>query len=270
MAFNNRIVSGADEIATLLLVLPQASATHLQFVLRRNAIDHKNEIVRSSTFKNINRNSLRQLIRAWPGKVTPRKSLAQVKAGTDVYWKGLGEKSPANGVAARIEKRIGSGITTPTQSRFLLIPQGDMLSKGKPRRVNQGGTLKKVAVRSLPGQASSQNRRVGGKNVPILQSGTLQDTVVLLGKRGLFLIQKLPKAKRGKFEPMTYDAEGKRINARKLKDRYRIIGILRRSARQARPLDFFGSWDRLRGSRDARYERMLDDVVNGRKARAAA
>ena len=31
--------------------------------------------------------------------------------------------------------------------------------------------------------------------------------------------------------------------------------------KQARPLDFFGTWDRLAAKRDERYQRILDELV---------
>ena len=263
-------VVGADDLMKHLGLIPDSSAKHLQFVFRKNAMDHKNGVIASSTFKNISKRSLRQLINAWPKRVIQRTRLADVRAGTETYWKGLGETNPNEGVAARIEKRIGRSINRPLRKQHLLIPQGDMLINGKPRRVAQGGSVQQVGVRNITNSGKSkQGRLVGNRNVPILQSGTLEGTAVIKTSTGrLLLIQKLEEKKRGKFEK-NLGGDGIKTRATSLGERMRVIGILKRTAKQAQPLDYFGSWDRGAAARDARYARMLDSIIRGQRAQAA-
>ncbi|MCI0630525.1 MAG: hypothetical protein L0Y44_07725 [Phycisphaerales bacterium] len=270
---NRRIVSGADEINRFIGQLADSSATHLQNVFRKNAFDHREGVVKSSTFKVLRASSLRRLVMAWPKKASSassRKRLRDVRAGVDVYWRGLDAKSPAEGVAARIEKRIGQRINRPLRKRFLLIPLGDMRTpSGQPRRVGQGGTLQGVPVRALPGAPMNQNRRVGGRKVPLLQAGVLANTAVIKNRRGrLLLIQNIGAGNKGLHENFNRTDGVRRLTKRNVGQRSRILAVLKRSAKQAQPLDFFGSWDRLRGAREARYGRMLDQIVAGKRAAA--
>lgn len=270
----NAIISGVEELNEYLALIPEESANLLQLVLtgpRPPGIFwmHRDEIVRSSTFKTLPRKSLEHLIKVWPRKWQSRKRLADVRGGIDIYWRGLDSPPNDPGVAARIEKKIGTGTNRPLRDRYLLIPQGDMLTNGKPRRIAIGGRRKKVSVQPINSSAEPvtlQTRRVGSTRVPILQSGTLEDTVVIKTKRGLRLIQNLAAKKRGKFEELNIPGQPK-VRSTRLGQRSRIIGVLKPTAKQAKPLDFFAAWDRLSAAREKRFDEMLVRIIQGRSPR---
>ena len=70
------------------------------------------------------------------------------------------------------------------------------------------------------------------------------------------VIQRLEGGVRGRHESGIKGIRGKRLG-----ERERVVGILVRQARVVQGLDFFGSWDRLAPQREARYERLLEDLV---------
>lgn len=231
-------LTGFDELTRFLNKLPQEAAPRLQRVIVRNHLDHRDEIVRSSGFSPQGTRNLKRAIKVFPSKRVDVKRIDQVVGGTSTFWKGVGINRPAEGVAARVEKRIGSAVTRPTRKRFLLIPWGDFLTPtGRPRR---------------------ERRDVGGRSVqaPILIR-QLPGTRIVRSKSGkLRVVQRLQQGERGRFE-----SGAKGVGKKKLGSRERVVGILVRRARVVRGLDFFGSWDRLSAKRDARYDRLLTDVL---------
>ena len=85
----------------------------------------------------------------------------------------------------------------------------------------------------------------------------LPGTRIVRGCDGkLRVIQRLEGGVRGRHESGIKGIRGKRLG-----ERERVVGILVRQARVVQGLDFFGSWDRLAPQREARYERLLEDLV---------
>lgn len=239
MVFEPQVVlTGFDELERYLRRLPQEAALRLQAAVVANHLDHRKEILRSSTFSPEGIRNLRFAIRVFPSKRVQPRRIQDVEGGTSSFWKGADIESPREGVAARVEKRIGTRITRPTRRRYLLIPWGDYLTpSGRPRRERRDvfgrSVLAPVLIRDLPG------------------------TRIVRGRDGkLRVIQRLEGGARGRFEGGIKGVRGKRLG-----ERERVVGILVRQARVVQGLDFFGSWDRLRQQRDARYDRLLDSLL---------
>ncbi|MEE9609504.1 MAG: hypothetical protein V3U03_17340 [Myxococcota bacterium] len=231
-------LTGFDELTRFLRKLPEAAAPRLQGALVKNHLEHRAEIVRSSRFSPRGTRNLKFAIRVFPSKRREVKKISDVEAGTSSFWKGADITSTAEGVAARLEKRIGAAITRPKRKRFLLIPWGDFLTAtGRPRR---------------------ERRDVGGRSVqaPILIRN-LPGTRVVKSRDGkLRIVQRLQPGERGRFE-----SGAKGTSKSKLGARERVVGILVRQVRVVRGLDFFGSWDRLAPKRNDRYDRLLNAIL---------
>lgn len=247
----DQFLRGDKELAKFFSRLPASSAERLQRVEIRNHLDHKKEVVRASSgFSAEGQRRLRAgrpgtgAIRVLPAKKVTPKRITDVTAETTSYWRGQDIKDPAEGVAARLEKRIGKPTSRPKRKRFLLIPVNDFLTRsGRPRRerrtVNSVSTQAKIDLRKLP-----------------------NTKVIKLPSGKLLLIQRLKAGQRGRFESLTKGTRGKNLGTRD-----RVVGILVRQAKATQALDFFGSWARLAGKRDARYERMMNDIVKGTPVR---
>ena len=245
------ILQGDKKLAKFLTNLPNRAAANLQRIEIRNHLDHKQAVIKASS--GFSAEGLRRLkagrpgegaIRVLPAKQVTPKKIADVTAETTSYWKGQGIDDPAEGVAARLEKRVGKSTSRPKRKRFLLIPVNDFVTpKRRPRRerrtVSGISTMAKVELRKLP------------------------DTKVIKTPRGrLLLIQRLKSGQRGRFE-----TGAKGVRSKRLGKRERVVGILVREAKATQALDFFGPWDRLANKRDARYDRLLIDLINGVESR---
>lgn len=229
-------LTGFAELERYLTRLPATAATRLQKVETRNHLDHRKEIVRRSTFSGAAKQRIGKAITVWPRGKPDRKRIRDVEAGTSSFWRG-DVTTVGEGVAARVEKRIGKSTTRPTRKRYLLIPWGDFLTPtGRPRRERRdiGGrsVMAPVLIRDLPG---TRVAKIAGK---------------------LRVIQRLEPGARGRFES---GAKGTTKKTRGVRER--IVGILVREARVVRGLDFFGSWEGLERVRNDRYDRMLLDVL---------
>lgn len=243
--FSGRVVTGADELIEVLRKLPQRAAQRLQSALIANHIDHKKAVIAQSNFSPEGRRLMKFAIRVAPSSRSGRvivKKLSEVRGETFSVWRGSGTTDPDEGAAARIEKRVGKSVIRPKRSRFLLIPQGPMLTpSGRPKRKRIGGVLTAIPLRDI------------------------KDATVIKTRSGRRLLIRRKKARRrGKRRQFTVGTGGERIGtplAGLEGERVEVIGVLVRQARQARPLDFFGSWDRLAGKREGRYKRLLDELV---------
>lgn len=240
-------IDGMEELRKWLMKLPDVAADRLQRVVLANLRDHKREIVKSSKFERITSAQLNGIIRIEPrlsrAAQKKPKRIEQVYGSIFSLWQGATGKEDA---AKRVEKRVGSSTITPVKKRLLLLPVGDMLTPtGRARRVGVPGTK---YTRPVP-------------------LGELEDTAIIKTRSGLRLVQHLKAGERGLHERshhapgLTKSGRRRTISKKRLGARSRIIGMFIRKADQTRPLDFFGSWDRLKSSRDARFQRFLDDVV---------
>lgn len=114
-------LTGFKELDEYLKRLPQEAAGRLQAVVVKNHLEHRKEIMRSSTFSPEGTRNLRFAIQVFPRSRKQPKRLQDVEGGTSSFWRGAEIESPAEGVAARLEKRVGVSVTTPRRRRFLLI-----------------------------------------------------------------------------------------------------------------------------------------------------
>lgn len=232
-----RIWTGMDELQKELRALPAQAAQRLQNAVAANHADHRREVIESSDFSPEGKRLMKFAIRIQPNPSSGRRKvdrLEDVVGETYSTWKGHYADRVEDGAARLIEKQVGEDLIRPRSARYLLIPQGDFLTpSGRPRRTRQGpgGTLASVSLKDEP------------------------DTAVIEVRGRKLLVQNLRGSDRGRFERAT--GTTKRTRG----DRMRVIGVLVRQAKQARPLDFFGSWDRLESRRDARFDRLLDDLV---------
>lgn len=231
-------LSGFRDLDRFLARLPNEAAGRLQAVLVKNHLEHRREVLRTSTFSAEGKRRLRFAIRVFPSRRVQPTKIEDVEAGTASWWKGGELEDPSLGAAARLEKRVGSSVLRPVRRRYLLIPFGDFITRtGRPRRerrtVQGRSVMAPVLIRELPGTRVVTDRS-GRKKI----------------------IQRLPAGRRGRFESGIKGVRGTRLGARE-----RVVGLLVRQARQIQGIDFHGSWDRLEASRDARFARMLDDLV---------
>lgn len=231
-------ITGTEQIDELFRKLPETAANRLQAVMVRNQLDHRAEVVRSSTFSPEGNRRLRFALRVFPSERVERKRIDEVEAGTVSFWRGIEIERPEEGVAARLEKQIGPATVGPTRKRYLLIPWGDFTTpSGRPRRERRDihgiSVMAPVLIRDLPG------------------------TRVVLGRDGRRrIVQRINEGERARFEGGI-----RGIRSKKLGTRERVVGILVRQARVVRGLDFFGSWERLEQARTERYNRMLEALV---------
>jgi hypothetical protein len=230
---------------------PSEAARRLQSVLVKSLVDHRKEVARSSDFKVIKPSNLtggdnKGLLRIFPrptsdakSQVIPRR-LEDVQGSISTYW-GASEEDQTNAVGARVEKQTGPSVVTPTQRQYLLIPMGDF------RTAN-----------NMPKRTGKRGQRQTAPKI-----SDLPNTYVKNVHGDLLLIQRLDAGKAGLLERKGGSIKG--VKAKDLGERERVVGLLKTEARQTHPLDFFGSWDRLEATRDASLDRMLDDLVIGRR-----
>lgn len=228
---------GHQELAKLLNRLPQRAAQRVQNAMAANVADARKEVLRSSTVSPEARRSLRFVVQTRPDARRRRMITRLQDAEAELYsnWRGFGESDPKRGAAARIEKQVGKSVVMPRRSRWLLVPApgGPLVTPtGRPRR-----------------------KRIGGLLVSIPPS-SVRDARLIVTKRGRVLLIREKKARRrGKLTPGLGSLEGERTE---------ILAIGTRRARQAQPLDFFGSWQRLERKRSERWQRVLKDALEGR------
>lgn len=238
MAFEPQVIlTGFDELQRFIGKLPASAANHLQAVEVKNYLQHRKEVVRTHGFSPASTSRIRGSLRVFPRGRTNRRRIRDVEAGIATWWAGTEITDPKEGVAARLEKRVGKRTTKPRRKQYLLIPFGDFrTATGRPRR---------------------KRRNVKGISVlaPVLIRELKNTRVVRMRDGKLRVVQRLKKGERGQFEKTP------RVRKNRLGSRDRIVGILVRVARVRQGLDFFGSWDRLRRSRDERYDRMLERVI---------
>jgi hypothetical protein len=242
----SRVASGFDELSSYLKRLPQRMAKRMQAAVIANHLDHRSEIIRSSSMSEQAKRNMKFVIRVFPGgggksgrsRVDVNR-LEDVTGETVSFWKGAGETDPARGAAARTEKSIGAQVIRPIRDQYLLIPQGDFITpSGRPRRTRSGGRMMPIDLSKLPG---TRVVRIRGK---------------------LMMIQTLAAGALGEAERKAAREKKIRLGTTKrLARRERVVGVLVKQAKAFRGLDFFGSWDRLASKRTARYDRVLDDAI---------
>lgn len=244
------VITGYDSLMKELKSLPDRAAKRLQSAVAANHYDHRNEVIRSSSFKSFTPGNLRQLVRVKPDRregVAAPTRIQDVVGETYSVWTGSTAQQPGSpGAAARIEKSVGQQIVKPVSKRMLLIPTGDFLTK-------QGLAATFKLKSSIPGGGKKQ--RFDFTKMP--------DTFWHRTASGkLLLLQTLDAGKRGVREGAHGGLKG--VRTKSLGRRTRIVATAHRVVRQTHPLDFFGSWDRLEGKRNERFNRLLDDVVMGK------
>ncbi len=280
------ITVGFEELEAVLKTLDDTAAQAVQNTLGDIMASTKEEILRRSTLTAEARRRMSFALRTSPAtrfskkgaggfsiKARGRKvsTLAEVKAEIFSTWKGQGITNPAEGAAARIERSIGPAQIRPKRRRFLLIPAGDFVTKGGRGRTEMVGG--QMIERTSKKTGRKSKRRVGGRRVS-LDLAALPGTFVVKTGRGLRLMQRLEGGARGRFEKaadaggLTKSGRKRKISAKKLGARTRLVAVLVKSAKQARPLDFFGTWESLAADREARFDAMLDGLIENAVASA--
>jgi len=238
------VTTGFDDLENYLSKLPQRAAQRLQNVAAANHQEHKREAIKRSRrhFSPEGRRVLSYLVRVHPSSRKPRKvkRLEDVDAATASYWKGATAKDPREGAAVRIETSLGGGTNRPKRRRFLLIPMGDLLTP------------------------TGRVRRKGGK--PVMVADLPDTRVVRLRSGKRIVVQRIASGTVGQHERAAARARGAPLSRKKkdLGERERVVGVLVRQAKQFAGLDFFGSWNALKSRREQRFDRILDDIANGR------
>ena len=209
----------------------------MEKLVRGYHFQHRLEVIRSSNFSPEGKRRLKFIVRVFPRRPVKPKKISDIEAGTGSWWKGADIRDKREGVAARLEKRVGRSMTKPTRKKFLLIPWGDFRTPGgKPRK---------------------ERRDVGGRTVtaPILIR-KLPNTRIVKTQKGLRVVQRIAAGERGRF-----DSGAKGVKKKGLGSRDRVVGLLVRSIKTPQGLDFFASWDRLAGDRDKAAGAFLEKVT---------
>lgn len=243
-------VRGVEKLSRFLRQVPDAAADNLQRIHRSNHIDHVKEIRRTSGFGAKANARVARTMEVSPeaGKVARR--IKDVEGDTRSYWMG-DTQDPDEGVAARIEKRVGVKSIS-ARGKMLAIPMGPLLTKGTDRP--------KFKRTDAPGAS-----RASGRHVQVSDYGkkaTEQTFTTPTGDgRAYVWLRKVRKKKAAATGARTRRRR-RRSNAKPKK--WTLIGILQPRARVKNELNFFGAWDNLRSKRRDRYQSLLNDIANGK------
>jgi len=221
-------IVSSNELERFLHRLPNAAATHLQAVVKKNHNEHKQEVVRTLRLETPEaRRRMSFAIKVYPRGFVEPKRIADVEGETVSFWVGRGMYRPEEGAALKLDVS-GDQTEKPKKRRWLVIPWSGKSGERSPLMTAGGRPARTKSLRDVKNVFFKRGGKGGG---------------VLLAFR----------SKRSRRDDP--------VDREQYPDQ--VVAILVKRAEHVEGMDFFGAWDRLEPQRAARYARMLDRIAEG-------